>query len=95
MSKFNHEDLAFTGYTKTNNISNEEVQKSICQSKIIDKIEESEVVHFCNQFLSDYKVPKTKSSFQKVEALLQHTAIEDEPNKAIIADWIATNWIKI
>lgn len=95
MSKFNNEDLAFTGYSQTIAITGEHVQLSIKQSKIINKIEELEVIEFCNQFLKDYKVPQTKSSFQKVEAFLQHAAIEDEANKEKLADWIASNWIKI
>ncbi|MDG2431254.1 hypothetical protein [Flavobacterium sp.] len=95
MSKFNHEDLAFTGYSRSATISTETLQQSIRYNKIIDKIEESEVIHFCNQFLQDYKVPKTKSSFQKVEAFLQHAAIENETNKEKLSDWIASNWIKI
>lgn len=95
MYKFNNEDLAYSGYSQTITTSNAAEQESIRRNKIINKIEEMEVIQFCNQFLLDYKVPKTKSSFQKVEAFLQHVAIEDEGNKEKLADWIATNWVKI
>ncbi len=93
MYKFTTEDLAYAGYFKNEKSKHEELQ-SPQNCTTIDKIVELEVLQFCNQFLNKYKVPKTKTSFQKVEALLQHTELENETDKEKIADWIATNWIK-
>lgn len=91
MANFTSDDLAFTGYSKTVNSNNPEKSNTI----YLDKTEEFEVVNFCNQFLEKYKVPKTKASFQKVESFLQHSNLEHQIYKEELADWIASNWIKI
>jgi hypothetical protein len=95
MYKFNTEDLAYAGYLKEASNSNMTDINTVHQLITIDKIVEVEVLLFCNQFLDAYKLPKTKGNFQKVENFLQHNALEHETNKEKIADWIATNWIKI
>ena len=95
MADFTREDLAFNGYSQT--IDTEYYPKTIevLDRIYIDKTEEFEVIHFCNQFLKKYKVPQTKASFQKAESFLQHPSLENEIYRAQLLDWIASNWIKI
>jgi hypothetical protein len=95
MANFTSEDLAFTGYSKTIDISNNLTYNEIIDRLYIDKTEEFEVVHFCNQFLEKYNVPQTRISFQKVEGLLQHSLLENEVYREQLLDWIASNWVKI
>ena len=95
MANFTTEDLAFTGYSKTVDVSNDHKNNEIIERIYIDKTEEFEVVHFCNQFLEKYKVPQTRISFQKVENLLQHSILENKVYREELLDWIATNWVKI
>ena len=95
MAHFTSEDLAFTGYSQTVDTSNAREATEIQEKIYVNKTEEIEVIHFCNQFLKKYKVPKTKASFQKAESLLQHPTIENEIYRERLLDWIASNWIKI
>ncbi|MFM2368619.1 MAG: hypothetical protein RL619_919 [Bacteroidota bacterium] len=91
MANFTNEDLAFTGYSRTVDSNNPKNYNAV----YIDKTEECEVVHFCNQFLERYKVPQTKASFQKVESFLQNTLLEHQVYREELLDWIASNWIKL
>ena len=95
MANFTREDLAFTGYSQTTNTAEYLNTNDSSERTYLDKTEEFEVIHFCNQFLEKYKVPQTKASFQKVESFLQHQALENEVYKAQLHDWIASNWVKI
>lgn len=95
MANFTTEDLAFTGYSQTVAATNIHENIEILNAVYVDKTEEIEVVHFCNQFLEKYKVPQTKASFQKVESFLQHSILEHQVYREELLDWIATNWIKI
>ncbi|MFV8368009.1 hypothetical protein [Flavobacterium sp. LB2R40] len=95
MANFTREDLAFTGYSQTIDLVNNSDNIEILDQLYVDKTEEFEVIHFCNEFLKKYKVPKTKASFQKVEGFLQHSSLENEVYRAQLLDWIASNWIKI
>lgn len=92
MPDFSSKDLAYAGY---NTASNYNLVLPLENKIHINKTDEMEVIQFCNQFLKQYRVPKTKSSFQKVEYFLQHSLIEEETNKEILLDWIASNWVKI
>jgi hypothetical protein len=94
MANFTREDLAFSGYSQTNNLENNTNHIEILDRIYVDKVEECEVIHFCNQFLEKYKVPQTKASFQKVKSFLQHSALENEVYRTQLQDWIASNWIK-
>lgn len=95
MANFTREDLAFSGYSQTINLQNNANHIEILDRIYVDKVEEYEVIHFCNEFLKKYKVPQTKASFQKVESFLQHSALENEVYRIQLQDWIASNWIKI
>ena len=95
MTHFTNEDLAFTGYSQTVDLSTNKNITEIIEKIYVDKTEELEVVHFCNQFLQRYKVPKTRASFQKVESLLQHQSLENQVYREELLDWIASNWVKI
>ncbi|MFV5702548.1 hypothetical protein ACM55F_11810 [Flavobacterium sp. XS2P12] len=95
MANFTTEDLAFTGYTQTIGKTNNPNHTEIFNAIYVDKTEEYEVVHFCNQFLEKYKVPQTKASFQKVESFLQHSILEHQIYREELLDWIASNWIKL
>ncbi|HTG66716.1 MAG TPA: hypothetical protein VL859_10110 [Flavobacterium sp.] len=95
MSNFSSKDLAYAGYYTASNSNDYNLINSLENKNHINKTDEIEVIQFCNQFLKQYRVPKTKASFQKVEYFLQHNLIEEETNKEILLDWIASNWIKI
>lgn len=95
MANFTREDLAFTGYSQIKNTEEYFNLNDSPDRTYVDKTEEIEVIHFCNQFLKKYKVPQTRASFQKVESFLQHPAIENEVYPVQLQDWIASNWIKI
>jgi len=93
MANFTSEDLAFTGYSQTVDATNNPI--AIFNTIYVDKTEECEVVHFCNQFLEKYKVTQTKASFQKAESFLQHAILEHQVYREELMDWIASNWIKL
>ena len=95
MANFTRQDLAFTGYSQTTNTSEYFNTNDSHERTYLDKTEEFEVIHFCNQFLKKYKVPQTRASFQKVESFLQHPALENEVYQVQLHDWIASNWVKI
>jgi hypothetical protein len=95
MADFTKEDLAFTGYSQTIDANDYRKTIDVIDRIYVDKTEEFEVIHFCNQFLKKYKVPKTKASFQKAESFLQHPSLENEIYRSQLLDWIASNWIKI
>ena len=95
MTHFTKEDLAYTGYSQTVDLSTNKNITEIIERIYVDKTEEFEVVNFCNQFLQRYKVPKTRASFQKVESLLQHQSLENQVYREELLDWIASNWVKI
>lgn len=95
MADFTREDLAFTGYSQTIDSKDYPITIEVLDRIYIDKTEELEVIHFCNQFLKKYKVPQTKASFQKVESFLQHPSLENEIYRSQLLDWIASNWIKL
>ncbi|WP_152556911.1 hypothetical protein [Flavobacterium sp. 83] len=95
MANFTTDDLAFTGYSQIVTKTNDGTQIEIYDSTYVDKTEECEVVHFCNEFLKKYKVPQTKASFQKVESFLQHSILEHQIYREELLDWIASNWIKL
>ena len=93
MANFTSQHLAFAGYAQTINKTNN--TNELTERSYVNKTEEIDVVNFCNQFLNKYNVPKTKTSFQKVEGLLQHSTIENEIYREQLLEWIATNWVKI
>lgn len=68
MANFTSQHLAFAGYAQTINKSNNNNETT--ERPYINKTEEMDVVNFCNQFLSKYNVPKTKTSFQKSRGLI-------------------------
>ena len=94
MADFTREDLAFTGYSQTIDAKDYTKTIDVLDRIYIDKTEEFEVIHFCNQFLKKYKVPQTKASFQKAEGFLQHPSLENEIYRNQLFVWIASNWIK-
>ncbi len=94
MANFTSDDLAFTGYSQTVKGIKLPAPIKIIDANYVNKTEEREVVHFCNQFLEKYKVPQTRASFQKAEFFLQHTHLEQQADREELLDWIATNWIK-
>jgi trehalose/maltose hydrolase-like predicted phosphorylase len=95
MADFTREDLAFNGYSQTIDTEYHPKTIEVLDRIYVDKTEEFEVIHFCNQFLKKYKVPQTKASFQKAETFLQHPYLENEIYRAQLLEWIASNWIKI
>ncbi|MDI5951111.1 hypothetical protein [Flavobacterium yafengii] len=95
MADFTKEDLAFTGYSQTINAEDYPKTIEVLDRIYVNKTEELEVIHFCNQFLKKYKVPQTKASFQKAESFLQHPSLENEIYRNQLSDWIASNWIKM
>lgn len=95
MANFTTKDLAFIGYSQTIDFQNNILSNEIMERTYINKKEELEVVHFCNQFLEKYNVVQTRVNFQKVEELLQDATLEHAISKEHIFDWIATNWVKI
>lgn len=95
MAHFTKEDLAFTGYSQTITATDYLQNNDIHEAAYMDKTEEFDVIHFCNEFLKTYKVPQTKASFQKAESFLQHPALENEIYKPHLSDWIASNWVKL
>ena len=95
MAFFTTKDLCYLGYSQSIMDCNHPDAIEILNGEYVDKTEEAEVIHFCNQFLNKYKVPKTKASFQKVEHFLHHQALENEIHRSHLQEWIASNWIKM
>lgn len=92
MVNFTADDLKNNDYSPTVDGGDNPKYIGVLDRIKVDKSEEYEVVYFCNKFLVNYNVPKTKESFQKVEKLLRHSDLKSEDNRQNIIDWIVKNW---
>jgi hypothetical protein len=58
----------------------------------VSKNELHEVVRFCDAFVKDYQMDKTKASFQKAEKLLRLPPIGHMVMRKELNDFVAKNW---
>lgn len=92
MEEFNDNDLINHDYKNTTTNGDNPNYIGIKDQQKVNKQERYEVVYFCNSFVKDYNVPKTKASFQKVEKLIRlpqasNIVMRDELNKFVAQNW--------
>lgn len=91
MTNFTSVDLIYKDYFPTVDGGDNPKYIGVLDRKKVDKTEEYEVVHFCNQFLKNHKLTK-KESFQKVEELLRDKEITNVDDREELIKWIEKNW---
>ncbi len=89
-------------YDETDLINNDYVNKTtggddpnytaIRDREKVNKKELYEVVWFCDAFLKNHNVPKTKQSFQKVEKMLRLPQISSVVMRDELNDFVDKNW---
>ncbi|MDX6189313.1 hypothetical protein SGQ83_08150 [Flavobacterium sp. Fl-318] len=94
MVKYDENDLIYDDYVNTTTKGDNPDYIGIKDREKVSKKELYEVVWFCDAFVKNYNVEKTKASFQKAEKLLRlpdakSIIMRDELNK-----FVATNWNK-
>ena len=94
MIDYDENDLINDDYVNTTTDGDDPKYTAIRDRERVNKKELYEVVWFCNAFVKNYKVPKTKESYQKVEELLRLPQISSVVMRDELNDFIAKNWNK-
>ncbi|MFN1216240.1 hypothetical protein ACKW6Q_04555 [Chryseobacterium kwangjuense] len=94
MENFDETDLLKKDYVFTTTKKDDPDYVAIRDRERVNKKEGYEVVDFCNAYIENNKVPKTKESFQRVEKLIRlpeasHIVMRDKLN-----DFVSENWNK-
>jgi hypothetical protein len=92
MVSFTEKDLIYNDYEDTTTDGDNPNYKAIRDRERVNKKELHEVIWFCDAFVKNYKVPKTKESFQKVEKLLRLPLLSATVMRDGLNDFIAKNW---
>jgi hypothetical protein len=92
MINYDENDLIHDDYVNTTTKGDNPNYTAIRDRERVSKKELYEVVWFCDAFVKNHPVAKTKESFRKVEKLLRlpqisHIVMRDELN-----DFVAKNW---
>lgn len=92
MVDFDENDLANSDYVNTVTKGDDPGYTGIRDREKVSKKELYEVVWFCDAFVKNHNVPKTKASFQKAERLLRLPAasrivMRDELNEFVWENW--------
>lgn len=91
MVNYNENDL-INDYVNTTTKGDNPDYTAIRDREKVSKKELYEVIWFCDAFVKDYNVPKTKESFQKVEKLLTLPQISHIVMRNELNDFVAKNW---
>ncbi|MDQ8003386.1 MAG: hypothetical protein REI64_01225 [Pedobacter sp.] len=94
MNEFDENDLINNDYENTTTKGDNPNYTAIRDRERVSKKERYEVVYFCNAFINDYNVPKTKESFQKVEKLIRLPQARGIIMRNELNDFVAQNWNK-
>ncbi|TBX66114.1 hypothetical protein EZL74_11030 [Flavobacterium silvisoli] len=92
MVNYDENDLVNDDYVNTTTQGDNPNYTAIRDRERVNKKELYEVVWFCDAFVKDYNVPKTKESFQKVEKLLRLPQISGVVMRDELNDFVAKNW---
>lgn len=92
MNEFDEKDLVNQDYANTTTQGDNPNYTAIRDRELVNKKERYEVIYFCNAFVNEYHVPKTKESFQKVEKLLRFPQASDIELREELKIFVALNW---
>lgn len=94
MTNYDENDLINDDYIKTTTTGDNPNYTGIKDQKKVSKKELYEVIWFCDAFVKNYNVPKTKESFQKVEKLLRLQEAKTIIMRDELNEFVAKNWNK-
>ncbi|MCG2611819.1 hypothetical protein LZZ90_09915 [Flavobacterium sp. SM15] len=92
MVNFGENDLINNDYVDTTTGGDNPNYTAIRDQERVNKKELYEVVWFCDAFVKNYTVPKTKESFQKVEKLIRLPQVSGVVMRKELNDFVAKNW---
>lgn len=92
MVNYDENDLINNDYVNTTTKGDNPNYTAIRDREKVSKKELYEVVWFCDAFVKNYNIPKTKGSFQKVEKLLRLPQISNVVMRKELIDFVAKNW---
>lgn len=92
MVNYNENDLINKDYVNTTTKGDNPNYIGIRDKERVSKTELYEVVWFCDAFVKNYSVPKTKQSFQKVERLLRLPQASNIVMRTQLNAFVANNW---
>lgn len=94
MTNYDENDLINDDYIKTTTTGDNPNYTGIKDREKVSKKELYEVVWFCDAFVKNYNIPKTKESFQKAEKLLRLPEAKTIEMRDELNEFVAKNWNK-
>ncbi|OHT43658.1 hypothetical protein [Flavobacterium tructae] len=92
MVGFDENDLVNRDYVNTTTNGDNPNYTAIRDRERVNKKERYEVVYFCDAFVKNYQVPKTKASFQKVERIIRLSQASNIVMRDQLNNFVAQNW---
>jgi hypothetical protein len=92
MVEFDENDLVNRDYLNTTTNGDNPNYTAIRDRERVNKKERYEVVYFCDAFVKNYQVPKTKASFQKVERIIRLSQASSIVMRDQLNNFVAQNW---
>ncbi|GIQ60957.1 hypothetical protein QQY79_21360 [Flavobacterium tructae] len=92
MVEFDENDLVNRDYVNTTTNGDNPNYTAIRDRERVNKKERYEVVYFCDAFVKNYQVPKTKASFQKVERIIRLSQASSIVMRDQLNNFVAQNW---
>ena len=92
MVEFDENDLVNSDYVNTTTNGDSPNYTAIRDRERVNKKERYEVVYFCDAFVKNYQVPKTKASFQKVERIIRLSQASSIVMRDQLNNFVAQNW---
>lgn len=92
MVDFDENDLINDDYVNSTTQGDDPDYIGIKDRVRVNKKELYEVVWFCDSFVKNYNVPKTKASFQKAEKLLRLEEASGIVMRKELNIFVANNW---
>lgn len=92
MVEFDENDLVNRDYVNTTTNGDNPNYTAIRDRERVNKKERYEVVYFCDAFVKNYQVPKTKASFQKVERIIRLSQASSIVMREQLNNFVAQNW---
>lgn len=92
MVEFDENDLVNRDYVNTTTNGDNPNYTAIRDRERVNKKERYEVVYFCDAFVKNSQVPKTKASFQKVERIIRLSQASSIVMREQQNNFVAQNW---
>lgn len=92
MVEFDENDLINRDYVNTTTNGDNPNYTAIRDRERVNKKERYEVVYFCDAFVKNYQVPKTKASFQKVERIIRLSQASSIVMRDQLNNFVSQNW---